>query len=388
MKIVALHSAMPTFEQGLNNVSKILKDTFFELGIEIESINLAVNDIKYFDGSKSQTIDNILKQISLSDGVIIESTSVLSMPCAIMQTFFEHLGFGNYQNAFQRKKCFCVTVSNDGSEKKACDYIMDIIADFGGIDVGKIMISENEAKVSLHDLSIKEAIEKYAEDLYRILKQERRFIIPSKKRTSSSSIDENMALRENVTKVLGHEPAPKKINSREILEQIDYSDFNARQEEDIKEISKFLTNQYNSEKNDNYSNFNANNKFITNQYNNDFMFNQNEVVPHIKSCQQRTQSLYHYFQPQLATGVEAIIQINVKGDEKFEGYLSIKNANCEYTDGVHEDPDVTVFSDCNVWLDILNGKYTIQKAFMIGQLKVRGNFVLMTKFDQLFKMQK
>jgi hypothetical protein len=35
---------------------------------------------------------------------------------------------------------------------------------------------------------------------------------------------------------------------------------------------------------------------------------------------------------------------------------------------------------------VLTRKYTAQKAIMIGGLKVRGNFVLLTKFDMLFKL--
>lgn len=386
MKIVSLHAAMPAFEQGLNNISQILKSTFFELGVEVEEINLSLFNINFFDGVKAQTVENILNRINSADGVVIESTSVLSMPCGILQTFMEHLGFGVYPNYFKEKKCFCVTVASDGSEKKACDIITDVIAEFGGIEVGRITISENNAKKAIDNPDIKEAIEKYAEDLYRILKQDRKFIIPTKKTTVMDSQSNNTIFNENIGKVFDND-VPKKIKSSEILKQIDYNAFDAKQEEDIKEISKFLTSQYNSEKSDKVS---LNNEFSETFYRpgQDMSYGSSDIVPHIKSCRQRTQSLYHYFQPQLAAGIEAVIQINIKGDEKFEGYITIKGSNCEYKEGVHENPDVTVFSDCSVWLDILNGKYTIQKAFMIGQLKVRGNFVLMTKFDQLFKLQK
>ena len=194
------------------------------------------------------------------------------------------------------------------------------------------------------------------------------------KRISSGSnmVSETELLKDEVKELLGREAAPKKIKAEELLEQIDFKSFNQRQEQDINEISKLLKSQYGAGKSQggSKSDFSA------------------DVVPHIKNCRQRTQSLHHYFQPQLAGGLEAVIQINVKGGEKFEGYLVISDGGCSYREGVHENPDVTVFADSSVWMDILNGKYTTQKAFMIGQLKVRGNFVLLTKFDQLFNLHK
>ena len=88
----------------------------------------------------------------------------------------------------------------------------------------------------------------------------------------------------------------------------------------------------------------------------------------------------------MAAGVSIVMQLVITGQEQFNGYFIIENSNCNYFEGMVEFSDITIFSDAEVWADILKNKITAQKAFMIGQLKVRGNFVILTKFEQLFKI--
>ena len=102
------------------------------------------------------------------------------------------------------------------------------------------------------------------------------------------------------------------------------------------------------------------------------------------TCKQLTSSLPHYFNPHLARDVTATIQFDITGQDGFEGYLTIAGDQCSFFDGVPEKSDIVVLSEAGAWIDVLKKKVTAQKAFMMGQLKVRGNFVLLTKFDQMF----
>lgn len=396
MKVAAIYAAMPGFEQGLNYIMNIFRETFGELGVDIETINLSAVGVHYFDGIKSSAVENILMNLADADGIIFASSTCLYSPSAIMQTFIEHMDFSIYQNVFNGKKCFVITTSKDGNERDAAEYLAKVINKFGGIDAGRMPVGSEYITLLNSDESVRETVEKYAEDFYRIMRQDRMFFI-SHETHKPHSYGETVAITGKMNKMdvgknsglnevlYSKGQGKKKVKAEELLKQIDFAEFDHRQEEDISEISKILNSEYGKTV--------AETPFKTNNvhelYKKSSSLKPNEkIVPHIQTCKQRTQSLYHYFQPQLSGGIEAVIQINIRGDEKFEGYIVIKNGECSYHDGVHTEPDVTVFAQSNIWLDILDGKYTTQKAFMIGQLKVRGNFVLLTKFDQLFNIVK
>ncbi len=119
----------------------------------------------------------------------------------------------------------------------------------------------------------------------------------------------------------------------------------------------------------------------------DFSVNQSQqVVPQNKTVEQMTKALEHYYQGHLANGFSMDLFIQISGEESFEGTLKINGNSCTYITGQNNIADVTVASSTSVWKDILSGKISMQKAFMTGQVKVRGNFVLLSRFDNLFKI--
>jgi len=169
---------------------------------------------------------------------------------------------------------------------------------------------------------------------------------------------------------------PSQIDNSKIEAfQSQYDSFAQKQQEDIKDITKMF-----SQKNPEEINIPINNN-VTYQR----PFQNQEVVYREKTCKQMLLSLPHYFQSQLAVGINVTFQFNITGDEVVEGYLTIVNSETSFTEGIAPKADVSIFTTSSVMKDILKGKYTSQKAFMTGQLKVRGNFVLLNKLDQLYK---
>lgn len=157
-------------------------------------------------------------------------------------------------------------------------------------------------------------------------------------------------------------------------------EFNSFQEDDINELSKLLSQKFNEENKRNNDLNELLNKNISGKN-----YSEN-IVPNINSLKQKTQSLYHYFQPHIAKEFNFSMQISINGKENFNGYFIIQNGECSYTEGILPNADVTIVSDAYVWEEILNGKSTLQKAFMLGRLKVKGNFVMISKFEQIFKI--
>lgn len=380
MKIAVVYAAMTGFEQGLNKVMKIIENTFSELGVNTETTNVSLIGVPYYDGIKSVIVENVFKKLEEADGIIFACTASRFAPCGSMQVFLEHFDYNVYDNVLMGKSCFSIITSSDSSEIRCEEYFSFLVQSLGGALINRLSIGSDYISHINKNNEIKEMIEKYAEDFYRMLRQKRKFFVNSIKEVNTSVMSSiiKTGSGDNYEELEKDFPQQKKIKAEELLGSMDFSSFDKQQEDDINEITKLISQSYtNSNKQ----------KEVSDLYKTNMLNEAPTPVPHMKTCKQKTQSIIHYFQPQLAKDVNAVYQINIKGDEKFECYIEIKDNECEYYDGIYDDADVSLYAQSSDWDDILSGKYTTQKGFMTGKLKVRGNFILLSKFDQFFKLQ-
>lgn len=92
------------------------------------------------------------------------------------------------------------------------------------------------------------------------------------------------------------------------------------------------------------------------------------------------------FQPDLAEGVEAVIQYKLTGDEAGEYIVIIKDGKCTVSEGIAENPTMTLTADGRDFGDVLLGKANGMQYFMKGRLKLSGDLNLAMKLTSFFKM--
>jgi putative sterol carrier protein len=92
------------------------------------------------------------------------------------------------------------------------------------------------------------------------------------------------------------------------------------------------------------------------------------------------------FMPEKAAGLEAIIQYHLTGDEGGDFIIKIKDDKCSVSEGVAEDPVMTMTADGIYFRDVLLGKEDGMKGFMDGKLQLAGDLNLAMKLTSFFKM--
>lgn len=402
MKITAIIGAIPGNDYNASHVLKIIYETMEEIGEKIDIINLAEKNLPYETGSYSKgAFSTIESEISSSDGIILVTTSNLFAPCAITQNFLEHFSKPIFKNTLKGKNCMIVAVSNTQDVTSTVNYLSMVVNYLGGYDSVKIPLNYSITRNMSED--DKTLIEKYTEDFYRYVNQNRRFFISDSSSkvianaggvfqkpvsTNNSDISPSISTEkyidnniENVPPVFQKQNISNKNSVENIYKKQAFKNaYNIEDDADILEITKSLENKLKTPpiKEDRFS--------INPIFRNDLTsINTDDLSPKTLTAKQQTQNLVHYFQPHLADGLVCDVAINITGDEVFDGVISINGKNIDYKDGFSKNPSVIISASSDVWKEIVSFETTTQRAFMTGQIKVRGNFVLLSKFDSLFK---
>jgi putative sterol carrier protein len=92
------------------------------------------------------------------------------------------------------------------------------------------------------------------------------------------------------------------------------------------------------------------------------------------------------FIPEVAEGVNAVIQYRLTGDEAGDYIITIKDGKCSVSEGIADNPTMTLTADGRDFGDVLLGKANGMQYFMMGKLKLAGDLNLAMKLTSFFKM--
>jgi putative sterol carrier protein len=92
------------------------------------------------------------------------------------------------------------------------------------------------------------------------------------------------------------------------------------------------------------------------------------------------------FLPEKAEGVEAVLQFKFSGAEESNWIVSIKDGVCTTEEGIAENPNMTLSTDSQDYLDIIMGTADPMKSFMEGKLKLAGDLNFAMKLTTFWKI--
>ena len=97
----------------------------------------------------------------------------------------------------------------------------------------------------------------------------------------------------------------------------------------------------------------------------------NEYVEEFKS----------HFKPQV--GSRAAYKFTIEGKKK-PLIIQVSNGDLQVDYGKEESADVEIQVGTDIMNEIVSGRMTFQRAFMAGNMKMKGDFKLLRLLDQIF----
>ncbi|MEM6526730.1 MAG: SCP2 sterol-binding domain-containing protein [Chloroflexota bacterium] len=90
------------------------------------------------------------------------------------------------------------------------------------------------------------------------------------------------------------------------------------------------------------------------------------------------------FNPERASGVNAVIQVSLTGDNESHYWLKLMDGSLEMSEGEAESANMTLIATAADFVAIVEGDSNAMQAFMSGKLKVKGDMGLAMKLQPIF----
>jgi multimeric flavodoxin WrbA/putative sterol carrier protein len=114
-------------------------------------------------------------------------------------------------------------------------------------------------------------------------------------------------------------------------------------------------------------------------------FGEKGLMPRPDSISSYIELMKLGFNPGSASGLKTTIQFNFSGENQGSCFLSIADGSINGRQGTANQPDLTVNSPFDIWMDILTGKADGQQMFLDQKYTVEGDPALLMQMEQFFR---
>lgn len=322
---------------ALERISHVLT----ELGVTMHRIELY---------KSKASMETILEYMSKSIGVVLAINVEWYGIGYRMQEFLDQCFYRGEKAVFANTPLFGMVISRKAYEFEAYTHLLKSWEYLGGVEGINLLASIESAAALETNFEWLFGIDKKAEAFFRLI-QQKKGLLPRSGKIEKVFVEIPVAdtriEQQNLSETIGEE---KRRPDKGIIEN--YDSYIEKQQEDIHQLGSLFKQKLSA-----------------------------ETIKGEKPWPERFKESYIN-----KADISAKIQIVVEDDPRENTVLELNNQSIRAYYGQIGESNVVIMGKKSNLRRIMDGKLTMQRAFMTGEIKAKGDFTLLYKFEGLFSL--
>lgn len=110
-------------------------------------------------------------------------------------------------------------------------------------------------------------------------------------------------------------------------------------------------------------------------------------MPTVDEVREYMAKMPELFIPEKAGDIEAVIQLDLSGDNGGQWHFTIADGTCQVAEGAADNPAMTLIATADDLYGVFMGETNAMAAFMQGKIKVAGDMSLALKMQTMFRFE-